>query len=88
MERISEPQKNVIFDQNEEPIVLSKHLLEILFQDPHPADVVSLFIYCKHQNKNTPLQIAHTFHWSISKVVDTTRRLSHLIGMYKNVKQL
>jgi hypothetical protein len=45
MERLTEPQKNVIFDQNEEPIVLSKHLLDIIYSNKNPEDLLGLYVF-------------------------------------------
>jgi hypothetical protein len=93
MERISEPQKNVIFDQNEEPIVLSKHLLEILLQDPHPVEVIGLYVFyyfqAKYQKTNqiwaTTEFTANGLHWGIEKVRSVKTRLRNL-GLIEDIQ--
>lgn len=84
MERLSSPkQETVQYDVNEEPIVLSKHLLEILLKDQSPADVIGLYTFyyfiAKYQKTNqvwaTTQFVANGMHWGLEKTRAVKARL-------------
>ena len=74
------------YDENQEPIVLSKHLLDTFLKEPHPSELISLYAFyyytAKWQKTNQPkattAYAAKGLKWTEAKVRQHKKRLIEL----------
>lgn len=88
MERTtSRPQEEgVVYTQTDEPIVLSKPLLDLLLREENPAELIALYTFyyytAKWQQTNQPkattAYVAQGLHWGEEKVRAVKKRLREL----------
>lgn len=84
--QISETPPDVVYDSHQEPIVLSKHLIDILLAQENPADCIGLYTFyyytAKWQKTNQPKATteytAKGLQWSPSRVRKTKNILREL----------
>ena len=84
--QIPETSTDVIYDLHQEPIVLSKHLIDILLAQENPADCIGLYTFyyytAKWQKTNQPKATtdytAKGLQWSPSRVRKTKNILREL----------
>jgi len=82
-----------LYDVQDEPIVLSKPLLDLLLKNVNPGDLIALYTFCyytaKWQRTNQPKAsvsyIAKGLHWSTVKVMRIKKTLIEL-QLISNVK--
>lgn len=74
--QIPETSPDVVYDSNQEPIVLSKHLIDVLLTQENPSDCIGLYCFyyytAKWQKTNQPKAttqyVAKGIKWGIDKV--------------------
>jgi hypothetical protein len=80
------PEQAPVYPVHEEPIVLSKHLFDLLLAQPHPADLISLYCFyyytAKWQQTNQPRitssYIAKGLQWGEDKICAIKQKLKAL----------
>lgn len=84
--QIPETSPDIVYDSNQEPIVLSKHLIDVLLAQENPADCIGLYTFyyytAKWQKTNQPKATteytAKGLQWSPSRVRKTKNILRDL----------
>lgn len=86
--------KNVYFDENEEPIVISKYTLDLLLAQPNGSNLIVLYIFYYYtakwqktnQVKATNSYVANGLQWGVDKVVKYKNQLRAL-NLINNIIQ-
>jgi hypothetical protein len=90
----SKIQKNTYdYNQNEEPIVLSKHLMDILLMQPNFAELFALYGFyyytAKWQKTNQPkatsTYVQNGLHWGKNKVQSIKKKLK-MLGLIEDIQ--
>ncbi len=84
--------KNVMYSEQEEPIVLSKALLDLLLKQERPADLIAIYTFyyytAKWQKTNLPLSTtaytAKALDWSVDRVRAAKNTLREL-GLIEDI---
>lgn len=87
-------EENVVYDLNQEPIVLSKSIIDMTLKTENPSDCLALYTFlyytAKWQKTNTvkatTSYIMDAFKWG-NRRVSKTKKILKSLGLIKNVKR-